>query len=563
MKEYLKLNLSICKNCYKCIRHCPVKAIKFENGKASIVTDECILCGHCLLICPQGTKEIVDNTAEAKKLIAGNERVYASVAPSFAANYPGATIASMKKALTKLGFYDVQETAIGATLVKKEYERMIRDGKADVVISSCCPTVNMLVEKYYPQALPYLAPVLSPMEAHCRLIKNKDPEAKTVFIGPCISKKAEADTYKNYVDCALTFQELTRWLAQEGVEIEKAEDASDESRARIFPTAGGVINTMDKGNAGFSYLSVDGIESCMEAIKDILSGGNVHKCFIELSSCKGSCVNGPGMDKNSRMPVKGYMAVSAHAGKKDFPVAQPEPGELEKEFKPFIKELCRAGEEEISEVLRKLGKTKPEHELNCGTCGYDTCREKAAAVLRGKADLFMCLPYLMEKAVAFSDNVIQNTPNGILVLNEKMEVQRLNSAAQRMLRIEKPEDVLNKSVTRLLPTEDFCKALTGDEAGKGAFNRHRLYLAEYGTYAELTIVHDKEYSLIIVFMRDVTAEETERQRKEQISQQTIETADKVIDNQMRAVQEIASLLGETTAEIKVALTKLKESLHSE
>ena len=558
MKEYLKLNLDICKNCYKCIRHCPVKAIKFINNKANIVTDECILCGHCYLNCPQGSKEIIDNTETAKKLIADNSRVYASIAPSFVANYPGIGINAMKNALQKLGFYDVQETAVGATLVKKEYENMIKDKKTDVIISSCCPTVNMLIEKYYPEALPYLAPVLSPMQAHCKEIKKNDPEAKIVFIGPCISKKSEVDAYEGIVDCALTFQELTGWLEAEGIKLEPVPEVNDNSKARLFPTAGGILRTMDLTDCEYNLVTVDGIESCIDAIKDVLSG-NINNCFIELSSCKGSCIGGPGMDKNRRLPVKGYMAVNKYAGSRDFPVEAPKEGELYKEFKPFNIDNYNPNDEEIKSVLRMIGKVKPEHELNCGTCGYDTCRDKAIAVIRGKADLFMCLPYLMEKAIAFSDNIIQNTPNGILVLNEKLEVQRLNTAALRMLRIEKTEDVVNKDVTRLLPTEDFQAALKG---GKPV-NRHRIYLAEYGIYVELSVIHDKVYNLIIVFMRDVTTEETERERKEQISQQTIETADKVIDNQMRAVQEIASLLGETTAEIKIALTKLKESLHGE
>lgn len=265
------------------------------------------------------------------------------------------------------------------------------------------------------------------------------------------------------------------------------------------------------------------------------------------------------MDKNRRLPVKGYMAVNNYAGSSDFPVEEPNEDELKKEFNSLKLDSSVPSDDEIKSVLRMIGKVKPEHELNCGTCGYDTCRDKAVAVIRGKADLFMCLPYLMEKAIAFSDNIIQNTPNGILVLNEKLEVQRLNTAAQRMLRIEKTEDVLNKDVTRLLPTEDFKAALM---SGK-TIDRHRLYLAEYGIYAELSVIHDREYGQVIVFLRDVTTEETERERKEKISQQTIETADKVIDNQMRAVQEIASLLGETTAEIKIALTKLKESMHGE
>ena len=262
MKDYMKLKLSSCKNCYKCLRHCPVKAIKFENNQASITTDACILCGNCFLICPQSTKEIINNTADARGLIRKYPRVYASIAPSFAANFPGVTIGSMKKALQELGFYDAQETAVGATLVKKQYEQMLREGRQDVIISSCCHTVNLLVEKYYPQALPFLAPVLSPMQAHCKAIKNSDPEAKTVFIGPCISKKAEADAYEGLADCVLTYDELTDWMNEAGVVFTEQPDDNNDSKARLFPTAGGILRTMEPQDTDYTMLVIDGIEAC-------------------------------------------------------------------------------------------------------------------------------------------------------------------------------------------------------------------------------------------------------------------------------------------------------------
>ena len=212
-----KLKKSNCKNCDKCIRHCPVKSIKFANHQANIVDDECILCGQCFVNCPQNAKEIRSDTEAARALIASGAPVYVSLAPSFVANYPGVGIRSMEKALQKLGFTAVEETAIGATLVKREYERLVREGEQEVIISSCCHSVNLMIQKYYPEALPYLAKVDSPMLAHCRLIKEQHPGAKTVFIGPCISKKAEAETYDGIVDCVLTFEELTEWMAGEQV----------------------------------------------------------------------------------------------------------------------------------------------------------------------------------------------------------------------------------------------------------------------------------------------------------------------------------------------------------
>ena len=195
MQKCLTLKKSNCKNCYKCIRHCPVKSIRFSGNQAHIINNECILCGHCFVVCPQDAKQIVDETEKVKVMLQSGEPVVVSLAPSFIANYPGVGIGAMRKALKQLGFYDVEETAIGATIVKTEYERMLREDSRSVVISSCCHSVNLLIQKYFPGALPYLADVLSPMLAHCQDIKHRMPEAKTVFIGPCVAKKDEADPY--------------------------------------------------------------------------------------------------------------------------------------------------------------------------------------------------------------------------------------------------------------------------------------------------------------------------------------------------------------------------------
>ena len=212
MAKFLTLKKSNCKNCYKCIRHCPVKSIRFSGNQAHIIDNECILCGHCFVACPQNAKQIVDDTEKVKVMLQSDEPVIASLAPSFIANYDGVGIHAMRKALMQLGFADVEETAIGATIVKTEYERMIREDNRNIIISSCCHSVNLLIQKYFPMALQYLADVMSPMLAHCQDIKRRHPDAKTVFIGPCVAKKDEANHYKGLTDAVMTFEELTNCL---------------------------------------------------------------------------------------------------------------------------------------------------------------------------------------------------------------------------------------------------------------------------------------------------------------------------------------------------------------
>lgn len=556
--DCLTLKKSNCKNCYKCIRHCPVKAIRFSGNQAHIIGNECILCGHCFVVCPQNAKEIASETEKVKVLINSGYPVYVSLAPSFIANYEGVGIESMREALKKLGFADVEETALGATMVKNEYERLLKNEKRDIVISSCCHSVNLLIQKYFPDLLPYLADVLSPMQAHCTDIKKRHPNAKTVFIGPCVAKKDEAQHYEGIVDAVLTYEELTEWLNEEGIELKKEMDSDRESRARFFPTTGGILKTMNLDRPDYNYMAIDGVENCIAALKDI-EQGNIHHAFIEMSSCVGSCVGGPVMEKYHPSPVREYLAVANYAGDKDFDVKQPNEEDLRKFFSAIEIKNKVPTESEISATLRQMGKISKRDELNCGSCGYNTCREKAIAILQGKAEVSMCLPYLQKKAEGFSDRIVNNTPNGIIVLNDAFEVQQINEAAMDIMNIRSASDVLGEQVVRIMDPQVFL------EVKKTRFNvrNRRVYLAEYKRYVELTVVYDTDNHLFIGIMRDITDEQKQKEKKESISRQTVETADKVVDKQMRIVQEIASLLGETAAETKIALTKLKESIKDE
>ena len=559
MANCLTLKKSNCKNCYKCIRHCPVKAIRFSGNQAHIIGNECILCGHCFVVCPQNAKEIVDSTEKARVLLQSKDPVIVSLAPSFIANYEGVGIESMRRALKKLGFYDVEETAIGATIVKTEYERMIREDDRDIIISSCCHSVNLLIQKYFPTCLEYLADVMSPMQAHCADIKKRYPGAKTVFIGPCVAKKDEAEYYEGLVDAVLTFEELTNWLKAEKIELEKEVDNTIESRARLFPTTGGVLKTMAQNAPGYTYLAIDGVENCMSALKDIESG-KIHKCFIEMSACIGSCIGGPVMEKyHHSSTIKDYITVSDYAGERDFDVAQPDSMSLKKHFSMIEHRLAPPSENEIMTVLRQMGKIKPSDELNCGSCGYNSCREKAIAIIQGKAESSMCLPFLKDKAESFSDTIVKNTPNGLIALNENLEVQQINAAARKIMNIRSESDVLGEPVVRILDPAVFIKVM---ETGRSVRDQ-RVYLAEYKKYVRQTVVYDPDSRMLIGIMRDITDEESDRERKAMINKKTVEVADSVVEKQMRIVQEIASLLGETAAETKIALTKLKESIGDE
>lgn len=555
MDNFIQLEKSNCQNCYKCIRACPVKSIAFKDNQAQILQQECIQCGMCFVVCPQSAKKIRNDISYAKQLIASGKPVLVSLAPSFVANYVGANLASMKTALKKLGFSDVQETAQGATVVKQQYEELLKNNKQSLLISSCCHSLNSLIEKYYPQALPYLAKVVSPMQAHCRMMKEQAPDCYTVFIGPCISKKAEAEQYKGDVDCVLTFEELSQWLSEQQVAIQPQPEQELGGKARLFPTAGGIIRTMTQ-QKDINYISVDGPEHCIQALKDIING-NIQNCFVEMSFCTGSCIGGPAMDKAQKLLISDTLRVNQYARTQDFAVTAPK--NLTKNHFFLSNNTKRPGAAQIDAILAQMGKADPKKQLNCGSCGYNSCKEKAIAVYQGKAQINMCLPYLLEKSQSFSDNVIQHTPNGIIVLDQNLMIQQINQAACDIVNLPGAKTILGLSIDRILDPEICNMAMENRQVVKDKI----VYLSDYNKYVSQTAFYDEEYGVTGLIIRDITEEQTAKEKKAQTNAKAIEITNNVIEKQMRVVQEIASLLGETVAETQIALSKMEDTLGDE
>jgi len=548
-----------CKNCYRCLRKCPIKSVSFVDNESHIIHDDCIYCGKCFLECPQNVIKVRDDLAIVKRLIRAGRKVVASIAPSFISYYKEYDIDSFKEIFIKLGFHAVEETAIGATIVKKAYEDML-DDEHDVVISSCCHTINLLVQKYYPRALPYLADVLSPMLAHGKDIKQRyGSDTKVVFIGPCISKKDEADKNHEYVDVALTFEELEEWFTEEDISIEprKEKNVESKSRARLFPTCGGILATMNCDNKDYEYVAIDGIDECKEVLQDVING-TIHKCFIEMSACYGSCINGPLVQRRKHSIVNNKIAIKNNAGKEDFDGYAIKPSDIQKPFSKIAIRHAIPSEEAITRTLIDMGKETKEKQLNCGSCGYSTCREKAIAIIQGKAVKEMCLPFLMEKAQSFSDKIVANTPDGLMVLNENLDIQLINNSMCRIVGIPNSKYVLNKNITTIMDPVNFCLALAGEKI----FNK-KTYLSEYKKYVENTIVYDEKFHVLICIIRDITNSELSLKNREETLKKSIEITDNVIAQNMRAVQEIASLLGESAAATKVALSSLKETLKND
>ena len=552
MDEILRLKKSNCKNCYKCIRRCPVKAIRFSAGQAHVIGSDCILCGRCFAACPQNAKQISSDMEKVGVLLMTSE-VYASVAPSFAAAFPGIGIDALEDAMKQLGFAGVEETAIGATIVKNEYERILREEMPNVLISSCCTSINLLIRRYYPDTLFALAPVMSPLQAHCSEIKRRHPEAKTVFIGPCIAKKQEAAD-GDLIDAVLSFEELIDWLNEKNIKLAPRADSRKGGKTRIFPTTGGVLNSMEK-LPDYTYLAVDGIENCAAVLEEIRAG-SLHRCFIELSACQGSCANGPLLAKRPAAPALNTANIMRYIADGEFEVEQPLKELCAKNYEPIRPTAQQPSEMQIRDMLQKMGKYTEQDQLNCGSCGYNSCREKAIAVIQGKAEQSMCLPYMMKKAEGFSDTVVANSPNGILVLNDDLEVQKINPVARRILYVRNEMDILGDNVIRLMDPAPFLKA----RENRSNIVRERVFLTEYGYHVDRTIIYNSEYHLFICIMRDVTDEMSQQEKKMEMRLHAVEIADDVAKKQLKIVQDIASLLGETAADTLIAIERLKETI---
>ena len=555
-----------CKNCYKCLRNCPVKAIKFTSGQAEIMPDLCIACGTCVQVCPQGAQQAESQLKTVQRMAERGEKLVASLAPSFYGAFKVDDPMKVVGALKKLGFAKVCETAVGAAIASDEMARVAMEGKMDNIISTCCPAVNDLIEKHYPELVQYLAPVVSPMVAHGRYIKKHDPEAKVVFVGPCFAKIEEARDVRvaDAIDAVLTFQDLEEWMKKANLTLASVEpaplDSDNAGLARMYPTNAGVLhNVKARGLTGWQLQHIEGPDACFEMIK-ALKQGDLHKVFIEMNMCVGSCMGGPARMEERPSRFSAGMKVRDYGRDAEVEVPKIDHAgiNVSKVFVDRTKPVKLPTEEEIRAILRSIGKESKADELNCGSCGYPTCRDKAIAVFQGKAELSMCLPHMFQIAQSTSNVVLDNSPNIILVVDEDLKITELNAAGQKIFGISRAE-ALSKYLYELFDPRDFEFVLESYET----ILSKPLTIDEYNLTVEQTLVYLPNQHGVMGILRDVSAEKEQQESLYQLRVDTMNMAQKVIDKQMIAAQEIASLLGETTAETKIALTKLKDAMAHE
>ncbi|MEG0813774.1 MAG: [Fe-Fe] hydrogenase large subunit C-terminal domain-containing protein [Clostridium sp.] len=554
---------AMCKHCYKCVRGCEVKSIMIRDGHAYIMPNRCILCGQCLQICPQSAKRLSSELDKVKEFIKDKVPTVLSLSSSYIGLFHYKSRGQVKAALKKLGFTDVRDSAEGAALVTEEYVKLLEQGTMKNIITTACPSIVDLIEIHYPELIDYMAPVLTPSGVHARMIKKEYGEkTRIVFAGPCIAEKKEIRPVRQEecLDAVLTFEEINKWLQEEKIQIEQCE-AEDFEETHLganlrYPVSGGLltaVSVMEQKQDNYRKFYVSGVRDCLD-VCEAMKTGEVKDCFIEMNACHGGCINGPATGcAVSSFKVKLDMEAILPRGRANLSNVGiwADRIAMERHFSDHSQKENLPTEEEIRAILAKTGKLKPEQELNCGACGYPTCREKAVAVYQKKAELNMCIPFLHEQAKSLSHLVMETSPNIIMVLDENMKILECSAAVEKYFS-KKRREMRGRFLDEFLDTEDV----------KAVFETHTSIHSKKVTYPEyhLTTLQNIAYitrsNLVIATFIDVTKDEELAQKEHEKKMETMELAQKVIYKQMMVAQEIAGLLGETTAETKTTLTKL-------
>lgn len=554
-----------CQDCYKCVRRCPVKAIKIEDNSAMIVPDLCIACGICYKVCPAGAKQPRSDLARAKYLVSSNREIYVSLAPSWVTEFSEYSREQIVAAIRRLGIKGVSETALGAQEVTAATVEMLKDAAAKkenrLMISTACPAVVEYIEKYLPELTPCLTALASPLLAHCRILKETfGQNIETIFIGPCIAKKFEADRYPELLSLALSFEDLRQWFKDEhidpagltpGVFDVFAPAAAKEGCA--YPIEGGMIETIKPHNlAGDVYMAqITGIYSLQEELSHIDAEHLTKPTFLECLACYGGCVSGPCTSNNAsglqkRMEIlKNSSFDEAASRKPQYNIGQ--------NYKAQNVNVAgdKFEENDIRKVLTKIGKYSIEDELNCGGCGYDTCRNFACALLAGKAEPEMCVSHMKHQAQRKANALIRCIPSPIVIADAKLNIMEYNDQFRDTFwNEEEHADIYDYDNLYGANLRDFVSFTNLFSASlELEQDIHKEHVRHEDKMFDVVVFNIDKKQSVGGIIEDVTNAEM---HKEQIA----EKAKEVIHKNLATVQQIACTLGEHMAETEVLLRSI-------
>jgi iron only hydrogenase large subunit-like protein len=555
-----------CQDCYKCIRECPVKAIRVENGHAMVVSELCVLCGHCVTICPAGAKRVRDDQARARQLVTLKDKVIVSLAPSFASEFAGIGAGQLIAAIKKLGFFGVSETALGADLVSsmiaEDFGLLPEKGGQKLFLSSACPVAVEFIKRYMSGYTPYITDRASPLLAHSRYLRREfGADIGIVFVGPCIAKKREADVWKT-VDCAISFRDLKRWFQDAGIDPSRMEDGRGPgefipvraAKGSLYPIDGGMIASIKKypGAEGVHMMSVTGLDEIENAIKGLDPASLTVPLFVELLACPGGCINGPQVSAGGPTAIRRIKLLDyAEHAKETLDALRPSmDGTL-----PVVTPIpVRHSDEEIRTALRMVGKVEPEDELNCGSCGYDTCRSFASAMLDHHAERTMCVSYMRKLAQKKANGLIRSIPSGVVICDSNLTIIECNENFARLMggdilsMFEAKPGMEGADLEKITGMSRFFRdVMSGD--GPDVVE-HELREGKKIFHATVFSIEKGESACGVI--QDVTAPQIQRDR-------VIKQTKRVIDKNLAVVQKIAFLLGENAAETEASLNSIIES----
>lgn len=550
-----------CQDCHKCIRECPVKAIRVQDGYARVVPELCILCGNCILACPNSAKQVRNDLPLAKALLASGRRVAVSLAPSFVAQYPGVRPQQLVHALKKLGFYAVSETALGAQQVSANVLSLMRSEPGRIWISSACPAVIDFIGKYHPECQDAISPLLSPLLTHCKLLRQHyGSDTGVVFIGPCIAKKKEAEQHPELLDVVLTFEDLDRWLKDENIQLSEMRPLDSDGfspecarEGALYPIEGGIIPGVTATNeiSPTQIMSFSGVPNVEQALKGLAEWKPEHSIFLELTACAGSCVNGPKAARNLSVARRRYEVQRFARPAAGAPKAPPV--EITQHYPPSPIDRGQYSEMQIREALRTVGKYSEEDELNCGGCGYDSCREFAHALIARNAERMMCATYTRKLAQKKANALLKKMPSAVVVVDEELKIIECNANFVRLFSedTEEAKDLEGIALDSVVPFSHlFRRVLDG---GEDIVSHDIRYQRSILNSSIFTI---EPHSVLCGIFQDITEPIFQ---KEQI----IARAREVIQKNLKTVQQIAYLLGENAADSEIILNSIVRSFSPE
>lgn len=549
-----------CHDCYKCVRHCPVKSIKVEHGHAQVITENCVACGSCVLVCPNHAKAVRSDVEAVKKLLTSSVTPsYLSLAPTWISSFSGLHPSQITKAIRQLGFAGTSETALGAQEVSANVAGMLSDNPS-LYLSSACPSAVAYIRRYLPEYAENITPVLSPVQAHAKILRNLyGSNINVVFAGPCIAKKLEADRNPHILAYSITFAELQELFEMYRIDPAKmpvTEDSTgfiphDAADGSLYPIEGGMMQTVRNRRQGhYEAICVSGIEDIEITLRAFDPQDMQKAVFIECLACKGGCINGPAAASqkavlNRRLNVTNYVGNPER-------VQEPQNVDISAKYAPVPIQRLEPAPAELSEALFSIGKTKPEDELNCGGCGYNSCREFAAAMLAGQCEPRMCVSYMRRLAQKKANVLLTTMPSGVVLVDNNLEIVDSN---RRFAAIFGEDNLLAFDVSpglrgcrfdKIAPFGDIIREVL--ETGKEKHFRHMRFGETLLDIAAFVI----EPNLLVgAIVSDVTVQET-------MHSQIAQRANDVIKKNIATVQEIACTLGEHMAETEILLRAIAE-----